>query len=136
MTWEVFVSLIVAVTGLITAIWTIIKFGIKRRDAQIKLNNELLGSVTARLGNIEKENERQSKLIDSNERDRLRQEIMAFGRILRSGYTEMTIRDYEHICEVFDKYCKLGGNSYAHAEFEYILRCKEEFDKTQKGENK
>ena len=136
MTWEVFVSLIVAITGLITAIWTIIKFGIKRRDAQIKLNNELLGSVTARLDHIEKENERQSKLIDSNERDRLRQEIMAFGRILRSGYTEMTIRDYEHICEVFDKYCKLGGNSYAHAEFEYILRCKQEFDKTQKGENK
>lgn len=136
MTWEVFVSLIVAVTGLITAIWTIIKFGIKRRDAQIKLNNELLGSVTARLDNIEKENERQSKLINSNELDRLRQEIMAFGRILRSGYTEMTIRDYEHICEVFDKYCKLGGNSYAHAEFEYILRCKQEFDKTQKGENK
>lgn len=136
MTWEVFVSLIVAVTGLITAIWTIIKFGIKRRDAQIKLNNELLGSVTARLDNIEKENERQSKLINSNELDRLRQEIMAFGRILRSGYTEMTIRDYEHICEVFDKYCKLGGNSYAHAEFEYILRCKQEFDKAQKGENK
>ena len=136
MTWEVFVSLIVAITGLITAIWTIIKFGIKRRDAQIKLNNELLGSVTARLDNIEKENERQSKLIDSNERDRLRQEIMAFGRELRGGYTEMTVRDYEHICEVFDKYCKLGGNSYAHAEFEYILRCKQEFDKTQKGENK
>ena len=136
MTWEVFVSLIVAVTGLITAIWTIIKFGIKRRDAQIKLNNELLGSVTARLDNIEKENERQSKLINSNELDRLRQEIMAFGRILRAGYIEMTTRDYEHICEVFDKYCKLGGNSYAHAEFEYILKCKEEFDKTQKGENK
>ena len=136
MTWEVFVSLIVAVTGLITAIWTIIKFGIKRRDAQIKLNNELLGSVTARLDNIEKENERQSKLIDSNERDRLRQEIMAFGRELRCGYTEMTVRDYEHICEVFDKYCKLGGNSYAHAEFEYILSCEQEFDKTQKGENK
>ena len=136
MTWEVFVSLIVAITGLITAIWTIIKFGIKRRDAQIKLNNELLGSVTARLDNIEKENERQSKLINSNELDRLRQEIMAFGRILRAGYIEMTVRDYEHICEVFDKYCKLGGNSYAHAEFEYILRCKQEFDKTQKGENK
>ena len=136
MTWEVFVSLIVAITGLITAIWTIIKFGIKRRDAQIKLNNELLGSVTARLDNIEKENERQSKLIDSNERDRLRQEIMAFGRELRAGHTKMTARDYEHICEVFDKYCKLGGNSYAHAEFEYILSCEQEFDKTQKGENK
>lgn len=95
-----------------------------------------MGSVTARLDSIEKENKRQSKLIDSNERDRLRQEIMAFGRELRAGRTEMTVRDYEHICEVFDKYCKLGGNSYAHAEFEYILRCKEEFDKTQKGENK
>lgn len=95
-----------------------------------------MGSVTARLESIEKENERQSKLINSNELDRLRQEIMAFGRILRAGYMEMTIRDYEHICEVFDKYCKLGGNSYAHAEFEYILKCKQEFDKTQKGENK
>lgn len=88
------------------------------------------------MDNIEKENERQSKLINSNELDRLRQEIMAFGRILRAGYIEMTACDYEHICEVFDKYCKLGGNSYAHAEFEYILKCKEEFDKTQKGENK
>lgn len=91
-----------------------------------------MGSVTARLDSIEKENERQSKLIDSNERSRLRQEIMAFGRELRAGYTEMTARDYEHICGVFDKYCKLGGNSYVHAEFEYILRCKQEFDKTQK----
>lgn len=94
-----------------------------------------MGSVTERLDNIEKENDRQSKLINDNERSRLRQEIMAFGRELRAGYTEMTVRDYEHICEVYDKYTKLGGNSYAHAEFEYILECKREFDRTQKGDN-
>lgn len=75
-------------------------------------------TVNTRLDNIEQENELQSKRIDENERARLRQEIMEFGRELRAGYTEMTVRDYEHIYEVYDRYAKLGGNSYAHAEFE------------------
>lgn len=86
-------------------------------------------SLDARLKGIEEVNAAQGRRIDDNERNRLRQEIMAFGRELRGGYTEMTERDYEHICQVYDRYCQLGGNSYARAEFEFILECKHEFDR-------
>lgn len=82
-----------------------------------------LERINERLDAIEIENKRQAEQIDSNERSRLREEIMAFSRELRAGQISMMPRDYEHIGHVFDKYTKLGGNSYVKAEMEYIHDC-------------
>lgn len=94
-----------------------------------------MNTINTRLDSIEQENIKQAKQIDENEKHRLRQEIMTFGRELRSGYTTMNARDFEHICHVFDKYCELGGNSYARAEFQFIQEMKHQFDMAQTGEN-
>lgn len=128
-------SFLGVIVSLITAIWAIIKFGIKRKDDQLERNNQVLQKINARLDSIEQENLRQAKQIEDNEKSRLRQEIMSFGRELRSGYAEMTARDFEHICHVFDKYSALGGNSYARAEFHFIEEVKHQFDMAQTGED-
>lgn len=119
----------VALTGLITAIWAIVKFGIKRKDQQLEKSNEFMESLSKRLQSIEENNAQQSARIDENERGRLRHEIMSFSRELRSGYADMNAHDYEHICQVYDRYKELGGNSYARAEFDFIMECKREFDR-------
>ena len=65
-------------------------------------------------------------LIDANEMDRMRAEIMQFVCYLRNGMI-MDGAEFKHIHHVYDKYHNMGGNSYIDADFEYILQKEREF---------
>ena len=59
-------------------------------------------------------------LMDDNELDRLRAEIMQFVCYLRSGMS-ITSAEFKHIHHVYDKYHNMGGNSYIDEDYHYIL---------------
>lgn len=66
-------------------------------------------------------------LMDDNELDRLRAEIMQFVCYLRSGMS-ITGVEFKHIHHVYDKYHNMGGNSYIDEDFEYIQQKEREFN--------
>ena len=65
-------------------------------------------------------------LIDVNEKDRLRAEIMQFVCYLRNDMV-MDGAEFKHIHNVYDKYHAMGGNSYIDEDFEYIKEKEKEF---------
>lgn len=50
---------------------------------------------------------------------RLSSEIIAFAEDLKSGLEKSSVA-YLHVCESYERYKKLGGNSYVGEVFEYI----------------
>lgn len=130
-----------AIATLIGALWPIIKYYSDKKDKKQqtliqKFTEEIIEPVqeiNARLKKVEEETNRQAAEIQHNEMRRLRNEIMTFARELRNG-ADMDNHDFEHIFKVYDTYVKYGGNSYAHAEMDFIKQFKVEYDKTLKGE--
>ena len=131
-----------AIATLIGALWPIIKYYSDKKDKKQeiliqKFTEELIEPVQEindRLKKVEEETNRQATEIKHNEMRRLRNEIMTFARELRNG-ADMDNHDFEHIFKVYDTYVKYGGNSYAHAEMDFIKQFKIEYDKTLKGES-
>ena len=70
-------------------------------------------------------------LMDNNEMDRLRAEIMQFVCYLRSGIN-ITSAEFKHIHHVYDKYHNMGGNSYIDEDFKYILEKEREYNESLK----
>ena len=68
-------------------------------------------------------------LMDDNELDRLRAEIMQFVCYLRSGMN-ITSAEFKHIHHVYDKYHNMGGNSYIDGDFQYILEKEREYNES------
>lgn len=68
-------------------------------------------------------------LMDDNELDRLRAEIMQFVCYLRSGMS-ITSAEFKHIHHVYDKYHNMGGNSYIDEDFQYILEKEREYNES------
>jgi hypothetical protein len=75
----------------------------------------------------EEETQNIKNLIDANEMDRMRAEIMQFVCYLRNGMI-MDAAEFKHIHHVYDKYHNMGGNSYIDADFEYIKQKEREFN--------
>lgn len=71
----------------------------------------------------------------------MRTEIVTFATQIRVyKYEAFEALDFEHIAKVYDKYTKLGGNSYVHTEYEFIKAQKAKYDDMllgteEKGEN-
>lgn len=145
-------ALIGAVGGAIGTVWGIIKWYAERKarkEAEAKafqkeaIVTEVSENVKTLIEPIKAQNETQSEQIDklerihkeevgklqtsinNNELDRLRAEIMIFACNLRNGM-KMSDADFKYICKAYDKYHKMGGNSYIDSVMEYI---KEEEDK-------
>lgn len=74
----------------------------------------------------EEETQNIKNLIDDNERDRMRAEIMQFVCYLRNDMI-MDGAEFTHIHHVYDKYHAMGGNSYIDGDFEYIKQKEREF---------
>ena len=74
----------------------------------------------------EEETQNIKNLIDANEMDRMRAEIMQFVCYLRNGMI-MDGAEFKHIHKVYDKYHSMGGNSYIDEDFEYIREKEREF---------
>ena len=68
-------------------------------------------------------------LMDDNELDRLRAEIMQFVCYLRSGMN-ITSAEFKHIHHAYDKYHNMGGNSYIDGDFQYILEKEREYNES------
>ena len=92
----------------------------------IKAQNETQSEQIDKLERIHKEEvAKLQKSINENELDRLRAEIMIFACNLRNGI-KMGDADFKYICKAYDKYHRMGGNSYIDSVMNYI---KEEEDK-------
>ena len=106
-------GMLVSIAGIMTAIITIVK----------PLRKYFLKKVS-RIGTVEKGlqdlNEKLSKKIDTNEKDRLRDEIFRIGRLARRG-EKITSQQFAHLEEDYDKYKNLGGNSHAHDEHDFVV---------------
>lgn len=81
------------------------------------------------MNEIDSKLDKQNEAIQQNEKDRLRTEIVNFATQIRVyKYEAFEALDFEHIANVYDKYVKLGGNSYAHSEYEFIKDQKAKYD--------
>ena len=100
---------------------TILK-GVTEMIAPILEQNEEQSAAIDELRELHQDEMQNLKnLIDSNEKDRLRAEIMIFVNKLKNNQV-MDSADFAHIHAVYTKYHNMGGNGYAEAEMHYIER--------------
>ena len=106
---------------------TILK-GVSSMIEPIRQQNEEQSNAIDELRSLhEEETQNIKNLIDANEMDRMRAEIMQFVCYLRNGMI-MDGAEFKHIHHVYDKYHSMGGNSYIDADFEYIKQKEREFN--------
>lgn len=87
-----------------------------------------LGKIVGKLLGIDDIDKKVDALkveMDTNEKDRIKYEILQFSGSLRQGLNRSET-DYQHIEKIFTKYKNKGGNSYIMHEMEYIRKCHDE----------
>lgn len=93
----------------------------------IKINPlSWLGKICGKLLGIDDLKEQIKKVdkkVDINEIDRIKHEISQFSGSLRNGLKREEF-DYQHIEDLFEKYQKLGGNSFVASEMNFIRSCR------------
>jgi len=57
--------------------------------------------------------------LSGSEKNRLRNRIVDFASDLKNGENKSEVQ-YKNICECYDKYHQMGGNSYVDGEIKYI----------------
>ena len=87
-----------------------------------KLIKFLNGNLTEKVDRITQKIEFVEKKVDENEKDRIKQEILSFSNSLRKGEPH-TREEFMHIFDIYEKYKKLGGNSFVQMEIEFIHEC-------------
>lgn len=127
-------GMLVSIAGIMTALITIIKplrkhflnkvtrIGTVEKDLQ-DLNEKLskkIDTITTTVQNLSIHVATMDKKIDMNEKDRLRDEIFRIGRLARRG-EKITSQQFVHFEEDYDKYTRLGGNSHAHDEHDFVV---------------
>ena len=84
------------------------------------MNKTLNGFVKKEdLENLDAKLKRQNKMIAEFEKNRIRGELLNFSEDLKNGVKKSPIA-YQHAFSIYEKYKKLGGNSYIDNAFEYI----------------
>ena len=98
----------------------------------IKINPfSWLGKICGKLLGIEEINKKidaVEKKVDTNEIDRIKYEISQFSGSLRNGLKREEF-DYQHIEDLYEKYKKLGGNSFVASEMDFIRSQRNKVDK-------
>lgn len=134
-------SIIIVVTAIIAPILALIEKSQKINLHPLTwLSNLLTGDkcfraeIRCKIQGIEKSIDRVTDKVDNIQKEQqikeindIRQEILAFSRLLRNGYVP-TESEFEHIFEIYDIYDKKGYNSYIHTEIEYIREMKLKYD--------
>ena len=85
------------------------------------IRNFLMEDINSKIDNLEKTVKKLDSKIDRNVVDDIRGEIVNFAEDLRQGVHKSKVQ-FQHIFEIFDKYHKMGFNSYITHEFEYITQ--------------
>ncbi len=83
------------------------------------IRNFLMEDVNTKIENLDKTVKKLDSKIDRNTVDDIRGEIVNFAEDLRQGTHKSKVQ-FQHIFEIYDKYHKMGYNSYITHEFEYI----------------
>lgn len=83
------------------------------------IRNFLMEDVNTKIENLDKTVKRLDSKIDRNTVDDIRGEIVNFSEDLRQGAHKSKVQ-FQHIFEIYDKYHKMGYNSYITHEFQYI----------------
>ena len=73
-----------------------------------------------KLNKIDEELARHFNDSKKNEMSRLAQEIISFSESIRRGENKSP-NSYKHIAESYDRYKKLGGNTYVDEQYKFIL---------------
>lgn len=127
-------GLLVSVAGIITAIVTIVKplrkYFLKKvsrtgmiatalKELEKKLS-EKIEATSTKVQNLSAHVVSLDKKIDTNEKDRLKDEIFRIGYLARGG-EKISDQQFAQFEEDYDKYTKLGGNSHAHDEHDFVV---------------
>jgi hypothetical protein len=71
----------------------------------------LVGDISEKIDNMDKKIEKVDKKVDNNELDRIRETILTYKKSMDMG-VPITEHEYEYVLKIFDKYDKMGGNSF------------------------
>lgn len=127
-------GLLVSVAGIMTAIITIVKplrkYFLKKvsrteliatalKELEKKLC-EKIETTSVKVQNLSTHVALLDKKIDTNEKDRLRDEIFRIGHFARKG-EKISSQQFAQFEEDYDKYTALGGNSHAHDEHDFVV---------------
>lgn len=127
-------GLLVSVAGIMTAIITIVKplrkyflKKVSRTDMIATALKELekklcekIETTSIKVQNLSAHVASLDKKIDTNEKDRLRDEIFRIGRFARKG-EKISSQQFTQFEEDYDKYTRLGGNSHVHDEHDFVV---------------
>lgn len=83
------------------------------------IRNFLMEDINSKIDNLDKAVKKLDSKIDRNVVDDIRGEIVNFAEDLRQGMHKSKVQ-FQHIFEIYDKYHKMGYNSYITHEFDYI----------------
>lgn len=121
---EMITAIAGAVIGIAGFIFGIIKWRDERRERKNsqerqKTKDFVAEKIKEEISPIKENIEDLKNLVDDNEKDRLRAEIMIFVHELKNNQI-VDGADFKHIHHVYDKYHNMGGNSYIDEDMEYI----------------
>ena len=71
----------------------------------------LIGDLTEKMEAIDKKVDKIDSKVDENEKDRLRETILQYKKGIDNGIC-LSDHEYEYILKIYDKYKKMGGNSF------------------------
>ena len=127
-------GLLVSVAGIMTAIITIVKplrkyflnkisrtgmIATALKELEKKLC-ERIEATSTKVQNLSAHVVSLDEKIDMNEKDRLKDEIFRIGCFAREG-KKINSQQFTQFEEDYDKYTKLGGNSHAHDEHDFVV---------------
>ena len=129
---EMITAIAGAVIGIAGFIFGIIKWRDERRERKNsqerqKTKDFVAEKIKEEISPIKENIEILKNLVDDNEKDRLRAEIMIFVHELKNNQI-VDGADFKHIHHVYDKYHNMGGNSYIDEDMKYIRMCEREIN--------
>lgn len=71
----------------------------------------LIGDLTDKMEAIDKKVDKIDSKVDENEKDRLRETILQYKKGIDNGIP-LSDHEYEYLLKIYDKYKKMGGNSF------------------------
>lgn len=129
---EMITAIVGAAIGIGGFIFGIVKWRAERRERKNAEKRQatkdfLAQKIDDTIEPVKEEIKHLKNLVDDNEKDRLRAEIMIFVHELKNNQI-VDGADFKHIHHVYDKYHNMGGNSYIDEDMEYIRRRERELN--------
>lgn len=106
-----------SIIGTIVAILGTFGISIVIEKSPIKINplsmirKFLVGDLSNKVDNMDKKVENIDNKVDENEKDRIRETILSYKKSI-DNEIPLSEHEYEYILRIYDKYKKMGGNSF------------------------